>query len=650
MSEITDLFRRGMQILSDRDTWENRNRRFMIMRRHGVRRRHKPFQSAADLHLALIDEKVAQKKAFTLAQINGQPRFGNFVCLRQQVKETTESAANFFDFELKHRSNLLDVLDTVEDCRQMHGRGILRAYVDPVDDYKIVHESIHPLFLLMPDAANDFEDADEWVHVRQITVGAFKRDRRYFNRFTDPMDDRELDGRIQLIRGGKDALNRLKTQRGRDFDEIQMDKEVREGYTHSDSADTIIIWEHYVRTLGGVTVYPYCPIDLSVEIRRPYAVAYKTNGKVNAGFFSFPAEKVEEGWYSPRGVAEKIADKEIYACKVWNAKADAITFFNTPMMTSETPIQNPANYRMVPGEYIPGNARPVQFGQPAISFDQEIAFARGEAELVSQSVDIGIEKPNQGNGDKRTAKEVTVASGIAQMGQNYTGSLFLNSLSKVLSFDWGLVLQFKRKSLTYFVSDDLQALPEQALHDEYMITPGGAADDWDKGQKMQKAAFRYDKLLGKPNVNQDELLTEFLSADDARLVKKLLVPTSQKAANEAEDETQEITSMMVTHYPAPVMPGEDHLTRIKTLLNFMQAQGVKGVPVDPLAKQRIQEHFAVHMKYLQKLQPQAYKQLVRQIQQAERTPMQRPGQRPQVSPPMPQRPQQPQPQSELAMV
>lgn len=648
-TDTTGLFRRAMQILSDRNDWENRNRRYMIMRRHGIRRRNKPFPSAADLHLALIDEKVAQKKAFTLAQINGQPRFGNFVCLRHQVKETTESAANFFDFELKHRSNLLDVLDTVEDCRQMHGRGILRAYVDPVDDYRIMHEAIHPLFLLMPDAANDFDDADEWIHVRQITVGQFKRDRRYFNRFLTPMDESEVDGKINLIRGGPSAVDRLRTQRGRDFDEIQMDKELREGYTHSNSADTIIIWEHYVRTLGGVTVYPYCPVDMSVEIRKPFGVPYKVDGKVSAGFVSFPSEKVEEGWYSPRGVAEKIADKEIYACKVWNAKADAITFFNTPMLTSETPIQNPANYRMVPGEYIPGNARPVQFGQPAISFDQEIAFARGEAELVSQSVDIGIEKPNSGHGDKRTAKEVTVASGIAQMGQNYTGSLFLGSLAKVLKHDWGLVLQFKRKSLTYFVSDDLQTLPEQALHDEYMITPGGSPDDWDKNMKLQKAGNRYNLLLGKPNVNQDELLSELLSADDARLIKKLLVPTSQKAANEAEDETQEITSMMVTHYPAPVMAGEDHLTRIKTLLNFMQAQGVKGVPVDPLAKQRIQEHFAAHMQYLQKLQPQAYKQLVQQIKQAEQQPMQRPGmpQRPQVNAPMRQQPQQ---QSSLAMV
>jgi len=644
MNETRDLFGRAWQLLQDRQTWETKQRRYYVMRHEGIRRRSKPFPTAADLHLALIDEKVNQKKAFTLAQVMGANRLGAFVCMREQLQETTESVNEFFDFELKHRSNLLDVLDTVIDTMWLRGRGIIKSYVDPFDDYKIVHENVDPLFLLMSGQANDFEDADEWVHVRQISVSKFKRDRRYFNRTLTPMDDKELDRRVNLIRGGQDALNRLRTNYGRDFDEIMLDKEVREGFTYSNSSDTIIIWEHYVRTMGGIMVYPYCPVDMTVEIRKPYGVPYKVQGRVQEGFYSFVAEKKDEGWYSPRGIAEKIADKEIYACKLWNAKADAITFFNTPMLTSETPIQNPANYRMVPGEYIPGNARPVQFGQPAISFSEEIAFARGEAELSSQSVDIGIEKTNdRGGADPRTAREVTIASGLAQVGQNYSGSLFMRSLAKLLKFDWGLCLQYKRRNLTYFVADDLKTLPAQALHDEYLITAGGAPDDWDKEQKIARATRRLQLLKGAPNVNQDELVRDVLTADDARLVKRLLLPQGQKAASEAEDETQEITSMMVTHFPAPVGPGEDHLTRIKILLNFMQAQGIKGVPVDPLARQRIQEHFTVHMQYLKQLQPEAFHQVVAQIRQMEQQRMQPQGLQ-QGQPPIP--PQQEQ-QAEL---
>ena len=77
-------------------------------------------------------------------------------------------------------------------------------------------------------------------------------------------------------------------------------------------------------------------------------------------------------------------------------------------------------------------------------------------------------------------------------------------------------------------------------------------------------------------------------------------------------------------FPAMVKPGEDHLTRIKVLLGWMQKQGMNRAPVDPQARQRIQEHLAVHMKYLKQLQPQAYTALMQQIKAQERQPMQRP--------------------------
>jgi hypothetical protein len=155
-----------------------------------------------------------------------------------------------------------------------------------------------------------------------------------------------------------------------------------------------------------------------------------------------------------------------------------------------------------------------------------------------------------------------------------------------------------------------------------LITPGGSTDDWDRQQKQQQSTQRFELLKGVPNVNQDELVSDVLESYDSRLVKKLLIPQQQKAASEAEDETQEITSMMVTHFPAPVAPNEDHLTRIKTLLQFLHAQGVKGRQVDPLARQRIQEHLKAHMDLLKKLQPQAYKALLMQIKQQEQQPMQ----------------------------
>ena len=245
----------------------------------------------------------------------------------------------------------------------------------------------------------------------------------------------------------------------------------------------------------------------------------------------------------------------------------------------------------------------------------------GEAELAAQTPDMGIEKPNQRGNEKRTAKEVGVASSISQVGMTNEGMIFKDDLSKLYAHDWGLMLQYKRKELSYFISDDLQVLPEQALHGDYLILAGGATDDWDKNQRIQKAVQRYELLAGKPNVNQDELLTELLSADDERLVKKLVVPSQQKAASEAEDENTEINDMCPgpnrPSFPIPVLPQQDHFTRAKTILAWLDAAGKMGTPTSPAEKQRLFQHLQQHLQFLKKLQPAQYKQIEQMIRQLE---------------------------------
>lgn len=618
-NDASQLFSQGFKILNDRQNWQNRQRKWYIMRNEGLRRARKPFPQAADLHLKLVDEKVNQKKAFTLAQAFGQESLAQFVCLKQQLADKTKSAQDFFSFEMKHRTNFMRQLQFAVDAMWLRGRGIIKAYVDPFDDYRIVHENVDPLYLLMPDDVNGFEDSYEWIHVRQMNVAKFKQDRRWCQ---DYRNDNGIDGRtLKKICGGADAADRLRSQRGLNFELIQEDKELVDGYTHSNNSDTIIIWEHYIRTMGGLTVYSYCPVAVDVCIRKPFGVPYKVAGRISAPFFSFVAEVAAEGWYAPRGVAEKVADNEIYGSKVWNAKADAITFLNTPQFTSEVGVQNPANYRMAPGEVLPPGIKPAIYGAPPVSFDQEIQFARMEAELAAQTPNASIPNDRRKGRDHPTAKQVQVEASLGQVATTNEGTIFKDDLSKLYAHDWGLMLQYKRKELTFFISDDLQVMPEDALHGDYLILAGGATDDWDKSQRMQRAADRYETLIGKPNVNQDELLSEYLAADDTRLVKKLLVPQQQKQASEAADENTEINDMCPgpnrPSFPVQVQAGQDHYTRCKVILAWLDAAHKMGTPSSPSEKQRLMQHFGQHLQYLKKLQPQQFKEIVGQLKQME---------------------------------
>jgi hypothetical protein len=211
-----------------------------------------------------------------------------------------------------------------------------------------------------------------------------------------------------------------------------------------------------------------------------------------------------------------------------------------------------------------------------------------------------------------------------------------DSLTKVYRHTWALLVQFKGDDFSYYAAGNIGTLPEAALHQAYMIFPDGSPDGWNRQKRMQMAIARLQAYANNQNVSMEELTKEALAADDPRLALKAFIPTNQKANSEAEEEAIDIL-VLKEGYPAAVMPGEDHATRIMVDLGWLMKQGQQGVPVDPVARQRVQEHMAMHWQYLQKTDPEAAKALMQKIQMA-MTQSQQPGGAPQ---PQPQQPQQP---------
>lgn len=590
------LFEKGLEVISSRAVWEQKQRAFYMMRHDGLRRRGKPFPTAADLHFPLVDMNIRKMKPFWISQALASDRIAQFTALREQLADTTAAAADFFNFEVRQRTNYARKLRSAVDAMLLRGRGVLKVTVDPFDDYRIVFEAVDPMFILMPDSAVDFEDADWFVHVRHMTVAQYERDRRYVQ---DPF-----------------VINQIKGSRDRDFSQYFMDKQAREGITHTRQGDEIILWEHYTKTMGGAAVTTYCPQAPEVQVRKPFGVPYKVGGKVSVPFFSFTMEIKDEGWYSPRGIAELDAAFEAYMCKLWNEKADAMTFGNRPVFTSENEIPNTANIRWNPGEFIPGNVKPVVMPQPAMSFDQELMFVRAVSEQVVSMPDFGIVDANQVTGKARTATENNRIAQLQSVSSDDNGVLFREDLGRMYRHVWGLMLQFRRKDVTYFVADQLRKLPDQAVHDQYLVEPEGTPDQWNRQLRFARSMARLQMFRGVPNVDQDVLVRDALNADDPRLAAKALIPSSQKAASEAEDEAMEI-GILKEGFPAVVMPGEDHATRIHVLVGWLQKQAATGAAMDPIAKQRVQEHLATHFMVLKQQQPEAARALQQQVLAAE---------------------------------
>lgn len=601
-----ERFQRGMSILNNRLRYEQKLRAFYEMRHDGLPRINKPFESAADGHYPLIDMDIRKLKPFWMGQVTSGEKLVSFTSMQSEPNNIAASAADYMDFMIRQRTEFLRKLRTAVDFMLLTGRGILKITVDPMDDYKIVVEAISPFFVLVPQEADNFEDADEFIHVRQFTVESYSRlDERWKK---DPTT-------IGLIRGKPpNNLNVIIDQ-----------KRLREGINYTSDVEKIIIWEHWIKTTGGHTIETYSPLEPQIKLRESYGNPYKFQKKESIPFFSFQMEVKDEGWYSPRGIAELIAPVEQYMTKLWNEKADALTILNRPMLTGDKEIVNTANYRWAPGEYIPGNIKSVPMNPLPMDFDRELAFANSIAEGQTQSPDFGITQegaPSKTGGHPRTATENQRISALQQSGTNDNGLIFKEDLIKPYRHIWAMVCQFKDKmDFSYYAAGQLNELPPQALHDMYLVEPDGSPDGWNPMARFQKAMGGLQSFAGNPNVNQEVMTKKALNAFDSRLALQAFVPTNEKGASEYQDQAVLIGACLAASPPFPVTvkPSDDHLSRIKCNLEWIHAAGKISTPHDPLASQRIQQNTAQHIAFLKQQNPAAAKQVIQMIQQLEQT-------------------------------
>lgn len=602
---------RAQVLLNARLKWEQKQRAYYAMRHDGLPRLNKPFPTASDAHYPLCDLTIRRMKPFWMGQVTSGDKLFQFTSLKQQLDAFTDAASDWMDFTLTQRTDLLRKTRIMLDYMLLTGRGIIKATIDPLDDYNYKFEVISPFFLLMPQEANGFEDADEWIHIRQFTVESYKR-----------LDERwdTSSATVSKIRGQPSGNLNTKLLQDR----------LQQGITYSTNQNQILVWEHWIKTKGGHTIHTYSPMLPDVDLRKPYGNPYKCDGHESIPFFGFQMEVVDEGWYAPRGLAELLAPMEQYMTKLWNEKADAITFYNRPLYTGDKEIVNSANYRWQPGEYIPGQIKSIQQGAPPMSFDEEIGFAQGIAEQQSQSPDFGI----VGSGDKgqtggkpRTATENQRIAALQQAGGNDNAMMFREDWSKLGKHCWAMACQFKQRSFAFYASGKYGTVPEQALHDQYLVMPDGSPDGWNRQARWQKSVGAIQTYQGNPNVDMEVLTKDSLNAYDGTMALKAFVPTNLKGANEYEDEALIISSLIVPgsgkpSFPATVKPNEDQPSRIKAIVDWMHAAGVKGTPIDPQSKTILQQRLVQRLQILQQQQPQAAAQIKQSLQNMEQQPVQ----------------------------
>lgn len=591
--------------LQERSVWEERQALYYEMRHLGIARRNKPFKGAADLHLPLADNAVEKLKPYYINSIFGRQRLASFTALQQQLGSATSAAADFLDWQLKNQSNFNLQIAYLVDLMLVSGPPVLKVRWDPKANGGrggLVFEAIDPMYFIVPPRGDEIDEMDYFCHVQQTTVRKFQRNPRY-------TADDEL---LARIRGGAQQVEHWKDQ----------EKAAREGITYSEDEDEIILFEAYERVKEGWRVSTYSPSAPESKVRPDFILDYKLRKEPMQPFVRWRMEITEKGFYAPRGVVEKVAPYETYGTKLWNNKADWMEYCMKPLFTRDpqAAVINTDSIKLRPGDVLPPGVSPATMPEPPFALDAEMNSTRQLAEERAGTPDFGVTE-EQGKQDNRTAAEVNMVGTFASQGIQLKAWITAQSEGETYRKAWALLVQFGSKELTYYQADQCKVLPEQALHDNYLIAPDASPDQWNKQQRMQRSIARFQMHKGNPNVNQEELTKSVLEDDDPRLVKRMFLSTGNKAANESEDEAIEITSLLLEGYPAQVNPGEDHVTRLRILFGKLQQLSMMPMPATPeeaarqqIGAQRMKEHVMQHLQALKQENPAMARQFVSAIQ------------------------------------
>lgn len=575
------LYDRILQDITDRTSWDDRQRLWYLMRHDGIPRSNLPWPNAASLHFPLADTIIEKLKPFYAAQIYSSEVFARFVSLNPQYEIHAESASHWFDYQLRQRSNFEPSFLLATDHMLMAGRSVLKVYWDE-SKKRLCFVAVEPTRLIVPAHTRELQDADYVVHVITMTRDQVKRDSRY----TLPETPEETGGT-------------------HDNDRTLDDRHRREGLTVTRNEQEVLFWEVYTKTADGkVRVETMQPGKPEVEVRKPFTLTHDGGYP----FVSFATEIKEAGYYSARGIPEIVMSFELSISKTWCDKHDAMTLTTAPVYYSKGALPNGAQIRMRPGQILPFEIAPVNQPGPPLALDQEIAFLRGVAEYRVSMPDFGLtEQANPARAqrrDSRTAKEIESIGALSGMSSDLRARVCRLSLSELYRLAWCILVANAKGELDYLFDGALKRADANLFVGKYQIEPSGSADGWNREAQIRKAASRQQLLAGNPFIRQDELTKTVLEADDPKLVRRLFVDPGQSKAEQVEDQAQEI-AILLLGFPAAVEPQDDDIAHIRTCVQFLQQRNALGVPVDQVAQQAIMQHMARHLMQLNGKDPKA---------------------------------------------
>ncbi len=548
--------------VKSRARWETRQALWYKMRNDGLRRKSKPWPNASDLHFPLVDTTINKLKPAFFQQAMGLDVLATFVPMRSQLSGFTSAAEHWFSYKMHEKTNYATEVMSWIDHMLVSGHGVMKTFWNP-DKKQVEFQAVDPMYIIVPPWTKGINSADRITQVIPMSLEAYKRAGIYDT----------SKSIISKITGGK-------VQDSGIIDDIKYDREIREGITHSNDEDQIIVWETYTHNEDGKWImHCFSPQAPDTPLRKSMEVPFDHG---QPPFSSCKYEITDGGWYSPRGVCEILAPFEASLTKVWNEKMDASTLFNKPLFSAERDLPNSVNLRLNPGQILPFGIAPVQMPNTPMDFDKDMMQTQSIAEQRVTVPDYGI----MADRDRRTATEIESVNAQAQQNMDLRLRLFRQALGDLFRQSWSILLQFDKKDLQYRFLEDSLSIDPVALHDDYQLEPRGGMDMVSRAMLLNKAIQRKQLFMNSPWINQVELDKSILELEDPSLVPRLVQDPNEKEGNEVTDEKKIIPALLVGEN-VPVQEGQDYRVRIGVIMQFLEKSTQGGLEVSPQGQQAI---------------------------------------------------------------
>jgi len=545
-----------MKDLDDRSDWEGRQILWGKMRKHGVRRARKPWSGAADMHVPLGDTTIGKLKAYYMQWVFGPELLASFYSLESQGDSYTDSVAQWFDYQVRERSNFTRAMMCAMDSTLQNGMGLIKTYWDGAKN-RLAFASIHPYFVIVPPWTTTLQEADRVCHVMHMSEADYRRSGTScgYNMDDDFIDSIKGDGK-------PDNKYRESTYQA-------------EGLSYTRLRDLIILWEVYQKLDdGNIEVQTFSPLAPDEPARATFKLPYDHH---QVPICALPYEWLDEMFYSSRGVMELVQMYEASATKMWNEKLDYMSIANRPVLSSQGGSVNAQNIRWEPGAVYDAILQLVQQPPPPVDFDQEVQNNKSLAEQRVGIPDFGIGDANTQD-KSRTATEVNSISTVMQQSNDLRARISKDSTTTVYEQAWSILKQYDKNSLDYFWRKRRITLPDAAFDNKYLLKPNGSVDGYSKDKEIQKLMQLRQLAQGSPWIVVPEIDRKIIELMDSSWIVDLYTRPEQVTADQQEDQAIETTVMNDGFVPQAAV-NDDHVIHCTMIEQFIQFR--QGGPPQP---------------------------------------------------------------------